>query len=381
MIDSQKASTIEILGLSDIHYFNPTVQAAVLTKNLQDTISLAISPNTRVIFIAGDLCHQLVYLNSAELGFFMQFIMWLFELCKENSIYLRILRGTFSHDNNQLNQLRPISKRYGDLDGRPLIRVIDQIEVEELLSLNVLYKPDDVGSPRAFDILRLRLDDFKIQKADIFINHGYLEPLLPVGIPHVPDNTFSIEQLNQIVRGLTFNGHVHNREIFDRIINNGCFESTRFDEQGPKGMTKIVYNPNDHTYTHEFIINRGSTIFDEVVLNSKTDLDSLNDQLILFRDELLARPTTNTNIYVNIITDDKALFKTASTILKANGRIKTFKKALTKDKGASGAHRAHRLPELIITKDNFVKVVHQRINSDDVTEDFIKQALETKRRK
>lgn len=362
---------------SDIHFFSPNIPAVVMEENLVATLTEAITVETDVIILAGDIFHQVVALSALEVEAFMRFIVWLFDGAKSNGIYVRILRGTFSHDNYQLNTLIPIAAQYGTLKGKPVIKVINTICVEELMGTTFLYKPDNCGTPDALGVIQEKLASLGMDKVDLFINHGYLEPLLPTGLNHVPENTFSLDQLDTFVKGFTFNGHVHTRMEFRNALSNGCFESTRFDEMGPKGLTRFEYDPDTCSCSTEFIVNRRSTIFEELILDPSKPFEDSREEIREFRDQLLSRDTANDTVHLRVKTDDREIFEAAKLILTEKGRIRVKRERLEKPKTEKKMTLDQIRLRNVVTEDNFVDTVRERLREQgrEITRSSIEAAI------
>ena len=346
-----------------------------MEKNYIEVFEKAITENTKIIFLAGDLFHKVTYLNTEELEAAMRFIMYLFGIAKKRSIYLRILRGTFTHDNRQLNTLIPIAEQFGALKGTPLIKIVTSIEVEELCDLTVLYKPDNCGFKDAYSVIREKLDLLNISKVDLFVNHGYLAPLIPAGLPIEPENSFTVEELNSFVKGITLNGHIHERIELPHILNSGCVESSRFDEMGEKGISRVTYDRTTCAYTTDFIINTNSTIFEELILPENTTWEECKDTVLVFRDMLLQKKTRNNTIHIRVRTDDKELFMACRELFMVKGRFRV--KHIHRTKNVKEYKLTIQQIKLknIITEDNFVEHVAKTLNDRTISTTFIKEVI------
>ena len=96
------------------------------------------------IVIAGDLFDSKLSLNSEHVRSIFAFLKELADLCVKKNIKLRIIKGTESHDNKQLDTLRFLT--HSNLD----IKIFDKVCDEELFpGCNVLYIPEEYVPSKA----------------------------------------------------------------------------------------------------------------------------------------------------------------------------------------------------------------------------------------
>mgnify|MGYP000850065079 CR=1 FL=1 len=137
--------------LADIHIgqYDPAEHYAKELSHILNEINNM--KNIDTIFIAGDYFHAAYSLESQETKYGLFFIMQIVEICKSHNAKLRIIKGTKSHDNNQLESFNFISEL---IDYRYIETVTD-----ELLYPNckVLYVPEEYITDKALEECSLRL--------------------------------------------------------------------------------------------------------------------------------------------------------------------------------------------------------------------------------
>ena len=120
---------MKIVFLTDIHVGNPKICLERLLHSLRKYAYPEIE-TAQILLLGGDFFDCLLNLNS-DAGIVALFIIdELIELAIKNNIYLRVLRGTFSHDRYQNRLFVDRAKEIPMFNNIPLIRAIDQIEVE-----------------------------------------------------------------------------------------------------------------------------------------------------------------------------------------------------------------------------------------------------------
>ena len=97
MLDKLKIYTISDIhiGASDDNLLYENLKEFFLNKILKDIPDM--------IVVCGDISHDTLSLNSQSGKIYLKFAKELMNICAENDIKLRIIKGTQSHDRNQLD--------------------------------------------------------------------------------------------------------------------------------------------------------------------------------------------------------------------------------------------------------------------------------------
>lgn len=229
LTEYHQKNTIELFLYPEL---NNTVDMLIISGDFFDT-SLLFDSNTAIIstIIISDLC----------------------KLCKSNDIALRILRGTYSHDRDQLKQFVEIAKNY-KLD----VKYFDTISVDSYKDYTFLYLPDTLPYKDGKSILK---DAYTLYKAtynnsypDIVIGHGYFSHRLPEAIKdHKPPCCYDTDDFKN--SRIVIFGHEHHHWNVDNVYSCGSFDRLIHGEEEPKGY--MIFNiDDDYNVSTRFIENK-----------------------------------------------------------------------------------------------------------------------------
>jgi len=208
-----------------------------------------------VIFLDGDLYHRIIRFNERSGILVIKFMENLLEICKNNQIQLRIIRGTKSHDFNQLDMLRKYETQY-----YPIFKIYDSVGSEEIPLLNyddgqttlkTLFLPEEYPKDA-----QAYYKDWFSDTYDTVQGHGMIDF---VNIAQGQDKSdfetqiksapiFSADQLCSISRGPIEFGHIHNYDSYkDKIHYTSSFTRYSFSDKGDKGYLLTTMDPTDRT--------------------------------------------------------------------------------------------------------------------------------------
>lgn len=253
---------INWISLSDLHFGAPRIPPGVIFSNIKKCLFPLLNDELNLLTIVGDVSDGLLEFGGQPSFETLQFIDDLIDLSIKHDFYIRILRGTFTHDRRQSKFFDFRSNKTPTLKGSPRVRYFDSIDIEriESLDINLLYKPDSLPYKNVFSVLRDLVKEVGLD-IDIFLNHGYFEHLLPKGIPHRVPQTLVAEEVESIVKGVVVNGHIHTPSVYRKVINHGSFDRLNHGEEEPKGFFKLAYDPISKKCNHQFIENTYATLF------------------------------------------------------------------------------------------------------------------------
>ena len=97
-----------IAALADLHIGVKHITANTLKKQLKKHFFEPLEQFSVLdgVFILGDLLHTVLSLNSDYSELFYWFITKLYNLAKKRNLVVVIIKGTISHDNDQLNNIK-----------------------------------------------------------------------------------------------------------------------------------------------------------------------------------------------------------------------------------------------------------------------------------
>ena len=312
---------LKVISISDIHLGHPKVLPDVIHENLTETLYPQLDDQLDILFIVGDFFDGLLDMNGQAGWISYRIIAELIELAKQHKFYIRVVRGTFSHDRMQ-NQFFLTEKVPSYLKDDLLVRVFDTVSIEHIKSLdiNVMYIPDDLPCNDALTVVKDKLAEAHLSNVDFILNHGYFQHMLPSGIPHEPPNTFRAEDFDQLVTGAVFNGHIHQPSVYRKVISNGSFERLNHGEEEPKGFFVIYYDSDTKEIEHDFHENTRATTFKTFDLTRWRTEHEVLTEYGKWLDKLIAEDkSTSNNIFIRIVSDDPVLKQAVLTYTRNKG--------------------------------------------------------------
>lgn len=252
---------MRIIHIGDLHFGIKKFSTKFIIDNLEKHF-LSYLKSEDIIFIAGDVFDTSISLNNIDSHYTIGFFLKLFQLAEELNILIRIVRGTFSHDRNQISIL---STLYDDYKFTFNFKYINKLELEYIkkYDIKLAYIPDDLPFKSSIEVvqtLKKRLADMNWKNVDYILGHGSFTHVFPPNLFNYPKITFEIDQFKDIVTKRILFGHIHIPSIRDKVIYCGSFDRLRHNEHGKKGFF-IIEDHKDIT----FIENKSSMIFKDFV--------------------------------------------------------------------------------------------------------------------
>jgi len=261
---------ISYIVVSDIHLGHQKTPTKHIVINLLSNLLTEENKVLDIIFIAGDIFHRLLDLNSNDSHEIIYFFRSLLHYCSINNIKLRVLEGTPSHDWQQSK----ILLRLNDTCDLKYINILD-IEYMPDLNINILYIPDEWNNDHSSieKEINAKLIEYNISKVDIAIMHGQFK-YQTLGKMHV-GFYYNEEYFNNIVKYYIHIGHYHTYSYNGKIIAEGSFDRLSHGEEEDKGYVKAYIDNNICNY--EFIINKNAFIYKTINVRKGMTLKKLDD--------------------------------------------------------------------------------------------------------
>ena len=216
-----------------------------------------------MVVIAGDFYDSIVSLNSRASRLSITFIQSLIDVASETGIkYIRIIKGTSSHDNNQLLNLK-VYENSTKVD----FRIFETVTSELLMGNSILYIPEEYMK----DVDEFYKGFFH-HKYDMIFGHGMFKETAftaknqesAITLSKAP--VFDSKQFCEMCRGPIIFGHIHTScSIRDKITYVGSFSRWIFGEEKDKGFLLTKYE--DGKFTNEFIKNTMAEAYDTITLH------------------------------------------------------------------------------------------------------------------
>lgn len=368
-----KSSICKIGFLPDIHMGKPRINPEGVRQRLTDLFYTKIEDLDLIVF-GGDFFNSSLTMNSDAGLCAATIIEEVLSLAYAHKVFVRVVTGTFFHDRYQNRFFEIKDKTCGKIDGVPLVKVFDTIELEYItpLNLSVIYCPDNQSDPtdKILDLLKVH----RLDKIDFLFSHGYYEQLLPRALPQLPPNLINYSRINSFVQGFIMNGHIHTPSVHEKLISGGSFERLNHGEEHDKGFFIVSYDTKTKEASHEFIVNKFTTPFITLSLSDHPDMDSYIKAIDLKIAEIVLSHGVDVTIYLRLdglATHDNFVVKYIEE--KYNNVIVSIKSSNVYDAGYTLDETINTLP--IITEDNLAQLIYDNVKDKNITLKEIEEFL------
>lgn len=372
---------MKIVDLSDLHFGNKLVSSEHMYESLQ-TYAYKHIQKCDLVILHGDLFHCLLDLNHTASRMIIVFLNDLFAMSIEHGFKIRILRGTFSHDRNQLMTVSSLSKRFSGSSEIDL-KIYDKVSVDEEHigdeHVSICYLPDDLpykSEQEVLDVVRELLSNRKLDKVDMIVGHGYCKHVLPYGITG-PPVTYTFEGMSSVCKHMAVFGHIHTPSIKKSkgltIIYIGSMERMAHGEEERKGFLTI----DTSTWTSTFIENKNTLIF-STYKSTSMDMEFLTQDFIKWMSTLpLSKDKPN---HIRVIHESrdarKLLGKIISDMFSEYTCVYTSMKLSDGNSAITDTSLVVAAPTLTIpTEDNIIILIKQHIDSSDSIQNKISESI------
>lgn len=259
--------------IADIHIGIKHISASEMKRQLKEHF-IRVLKNFKYldgIFICGDILHTIVSLNSDYSEVYLWFIDQVYKIAKKKGSTVIIIKGTPSHDNDQLQNIKSYALNDDDVDFR-IYETVEEITIWD--DYKVLILPD-VKVRQLKEIDNYLTED---KKYDLILGHGLIDSMkfFVQDSENMPTRTYEydVNKLTSSCKGPTFFGHIHQfqciRNKFWYIgpftllerggINAGFVVGGIYDKDRSKFTVEHYLNPDSAEY---FDINVTKSILEE----------------------------------------------------------------------------------------------------------------------
>lgn len=362
-------NNFKVAEISDIHFGNGRVSPVRTYEHLQDVLYPLLA-EVKLLIINGDTFDTLLNMNSDSGLYVAKFIDDIVNLAVEHKVYIRVVRGTFSHDRHQNRFFTVKDRGAHKLNGVDLVRVIDRITIEHFneLNIDILYCPDDQPHKDLSQAIIDVIESNHLKQVDLLCSHAYYEHLLPVGIPHIPHNTLSYDRLNKYVSGYMLNGHVHKPSVYqNKVVSSGSFERMDHDnDKRPVGMWMLSAERNKQglKWSIDFIENKQAIPFVTFTADNYKSVEDLQRSIQDYMKDLSdsGYPTSEPvyiRIHGNVTGIQDWIKSTFSNVYVTDKKVSVVQSVMVEDLDTD----CDELPT--ITEDNLAQMVFDEIPEEE----------------
>lgn len=309
-----------VINITDIHWgsIDPDEQWKQLEFIFDALRELHLNKiNIDLLVIDGDYFDCKLPLNSREALLAVKWLDRLVKECESFGVYkIRMVQGTYSHDNDQLDVFAPLEdQRLGYTNDFNYFKIIRKTTVEEIEGVKILYCPDEL----------LQTDEYEIEYAneivqvkDIGFFHGSFDVVygeLLAAKPELMEKknvVFHYDLFNKGIKGPMLSGHWHDGKRYGDLYYTGSPTRYKFNEDEPKGISFVQYDTDDSSYFYKKILNpicptyRTYEVYTHMYETKEDYTGILNGIEAIFEGfEKLPNPRKNQLRIVVFVTDDK----------------------------------------------------------------------------
>jgi len=323
---------------SDLHNgaFDPKRWYEELEKGFLDYLESLIVLD--FVVITGDFFDTKISMNSDHATYALKFLTKLLKICEKKNAKCRIIKGTESHDNKQL-EIFKVLYRSTKCD----FKVIQTVEDEWLFDdLHVLYIPEEYMSD-----MNEYYKEYFAKTYDMIFGHGMINQVLHIATNQESEVTmskapiFKTNELFAICKGPIFFGHIHKDIVIDnKFYYVNSFSRWSFGEEEDKGFRMCFYSPVTGKYRVEYIVNKLARRFDTITVDcgspdfNKTEKEQIEylmklvDTFIIdyLRLEInIPEDYPNPNLFTKMLNEVFSKFKNIKLKINNNSKLRQKK--------------------------------------------------------
>lgn len=283
---------LNTLHIADIHFGKKNDQKLYndLKSNFLDNIPEIIKEydHLDLIVIEGDLFDRVIKMTEVSSNYVLKFITELCELSAKYNFYIRLIQGTKSHDNNQLNNFNHLEVKY------PLFKMFKTVNTEILsvrdYDYKLLYLPEEY--PENYKKYYKPYFNHE-EHYDMILGHGMIDFVAFTGNEEIKSKIKRNEAVHSVDNLLNFCdyfcvfGHIHdfqNYNDMDKVFYTGSFERFSFADQEDKGYLLTRIDPETDETESVFYENENASTYN--ILNlSDYEFESTEDKLAFIEEE------------------------------------------------------------------------------------------------
>lgn len=316
--------------IADIHIGKKHVSADTLKKSLK---KYYIEPMKTMkyldaIFVAGDILDTVLSMNTDYAEVFNWLASKLYGIAKTRKCPCIIIKGTRSHDNEQLNNI----KHYQVNDDGVDFRIYENVDVIKLFDerFKVLLLPDvKVRHPED-------IEKYYNTKYDLVIGHGTISTMqfFVQESENMPTKTYvyNVDKLMSICRGPIIFGHIHQHIRYkEKFFYVGSFDKLERGSDGQNGFLVCGISMDDSSnYKVEQFVNETASKYYNIELTKDIIRESSIDDLLYYLDLCISDAGDTDLISIKITRDDDN--ESMDKVLMIDARYRSDKRVSIKKK-------------------------------------------------
>lgn len=306
---------MKLVNISDIHIGKKD------DMKLKDELEIFFdylknTENIDMITISGDLFDRVLTANEYGTTLALEFIQRLIDLYVPE-IDIRIIKGTRSHDFNQLDILKVFKEKAGSH-----FKIIEKNEVEVFNGYRILYLPEEYPTDYD-DFYKENLLGVEDKVYDFIIGHGMIDFIAFTGYEDDSENrvhgtpTHKANDLIRVTKGPIIFGHIHEKQEYkDKIYYTGSYSRYSFDTPSEKGFMVFDIDDDDPSkFKMTFIENTKAPTY-AVLDIDKLNLEGVDDHVKYIKE------LSDKYDFVKIKTGNKANLDIARALTEKDSSIK-----------------------------------------------------------
>lgn len=221
----------------------------VLLKEIEEDKSIEL------VLLGGDWFHKKLSANSKAMKLAVKALVKILKICGKRGTKVRMIKGTHSHDNNQLDLFEPLVG--SDLCDFKIFRTVSsEIIPFENEVLRILYLPEEYMPDQEEYYKEVFEGEY-----DIVLGHGlvdkasFISQVIETETPRPDAPVFKVADLEKICLGPIYFGHIHKRMIVGRFRYVGSHSVWGFGEEEEKGFIKGTINLKTKEFNDRYVNN------------------------------------------------------------------------------------------------------------------------------
>lgn len=281
------------VSIADLHIGRSSISAEAMKTQLKTHFIKVLKKMKYLdgIFILGDIMHTIVSLNSEYAELFYWFIDQVYKVARKKCATVIIVKGTPSHDNDQLNNIKHYQMNDDGVDFR-IYETVEETTVWD--DYKVLVLPD-------VKVKQLKEVDKYLDEPgryDLILGHGVTDSarFFVQESENMSAKTyvFDVDKLLNACNGPIHFGHIHQyQSIQNKFYYAGPFTLLERGGDSAGFLVTGIYNKDRTKFKVEFYENPDTAHYYELVV-SKDVIDNYPiDEIIGAIDDIVENAKSN----------------------------------------------------------------------------------------